>query len=152
HDDDGRTHKELIAYLVEDPAFAAQSEQRSDLLFSLQGEWQSIFDETFGEERPAGPEALDTVGWKSSYTGPPLPAEEMRAWAEASVERIVALGPRRVLEVGCGTGLILLRVAKGVDHYVGTDFSPVVIEQLAAKVRERGIDNVRLEHRDAADL
>ncbi|MGK3989851.1 amino acid adenylation domain-containing protein [Sorangium sp. So ce136] len=150
--DAGLAHKELVAYLVEDPAFAAQSRQGSELREQLTGEWQAIWDETYGEDRAAAPAALDTIGWKSSYTGDLLPAEQMSEWTEATAQRILALGPARVLEVGCGTGMILLRVAPHAQRYVGVDFSAVVLEQLAAKVAERGLANVRLERGAATEL
>ncbi|WP_437756712.1 amino acid adenylation domain-containing protein [Sorangium sp. So ce1389] len=150
--DAGLAHKELVAYVVEDPAFVAQSEQGSELREQLTGEWQTIWNETYGEDREAAPAALDTVGWKSSYTGDLLPAEEMREWTEATAGRILALGPARVLEVGCGTGMILLRVAPHAQRYVGVDFSAVVLEQLAAKVEERGLAHVRLARGAATEL
>jgi len=37
------------------------------------------------------------------------------------VQRIVALNPRDVLEIGCGTGLLLLRIAPLCRRYVATD-------------------------------
>lgn len=45
---------------------------------------------------------------------------------------------RRVLEVGCGTGLILERVAEIADEAVGVDLSPGML----ARARERGLDVV----------
>ncbi len=36
--------------------------------------------------------------------------------------------PSRVLEIGCGSGLLLLRVAPGCVRYVGTDFSRQAID------------------------
>ncbi|MFT3769045.1 MAG: amino acid adenylation domain-containing protein [Minicystis sp.] len=144
--------RELVAYLAEDPAVAAQDERGAELRAELSKEWRTIFDETFREARPGPGTVSDTVGWKSSYTGAPLSAEEMAAWADASAARILALGPTRVLEVGCGTGLVLHRVAPRVARYVGLDFSAVVVEQLEAEVRARGLAGVHLERRDAADL
>ncbi len=42
---------------------------------------------------------------------------------------------KRVLEVGCGTGLILERIAQVADEAVGIDLSPGMLE----KARERGL-------------
>src|SRR6266496_4472703 len=71
-----------------------------------------------------------SVGPNSSYTGEPIPAEEMREWVDSTVERILSTRPRRVLEIGCGTGLLLFRIAPETDRYHATDFSPVVIDSL----------------------
>jgi SAM-dependent methyltransferase len=47
----------------------------------------------------------------------------MRAWVEGTVDRLRRLGPRRVLEIGCGTGLILFQLAPDCDYYLGTDLT-----------------------------
>ncbi|HEU0299661.1 MAG TPA: condensation domain-containing protein, partial [Longimicrobium sp.] len=62
----------------------------------------------------------------------PVPAEEMREWVEATVARIRSLAPRRVLEIGCGTGLLLSRVAPHCERYVATDFSPRAVKNVQA--------------------
>jgi SAM-dependent methyltransferase len=47
----------------------------------------------------------------------------MREWRNTTVERIAALQPRRVLEIGCGTGMLLFRIAPQCAFYLGTDIS-----------------------------
>jgi amino acid adenylation domain-containing protein len=74
----------------------------------------------------------------------------MRAWAEHTAERILALGPERVLEVGCGTGLLLFRVAPHTRAYHGTDFSGVVLEHV--RRHAAGLPQVSLSEREADDL
>src|SRR5215207_9459695 len=39
----------------------------------------------------------------------------------------MALKPQRVLEIGCGTGLLLARIAPHCEQYTGTDFSETAI-------------------------
>ena len=67
---------------------------------------------------------FDIIGWNSSYTGEPIPAEEMRIWVEQTTARLRALlrGSDRVLEIGCGTGMLLGRLAGSCESYVGLDF------------------------------
>ena len=46
----------------------------------------------------------------------------MREWVDGTVERILALAslpPARVLEIGCGTGLLLFRIAPRAARYAG---------------------------------
>ena len=59
--------------------------------------------------------ASDFRGWNSSYTDDPIPLEEMVEWRSATVDRIMALQPRRVLEIGAGSGLVLSRSPRGVS-------------------------------------
>jgi ubiquinone/menaquinone biosynthesis C-methylase UbiE len=54
---------------------------------------------------------------------------------EVSVAEPYARGAR-VLEVGCGTGLILERIARVAERAVGIDLSPGMLEQ----ARQRGLD------------
>ncbi|WP_035274053.1 class I SAM-dependent methyltransferase, partial [Actinoalloteichus caeruleus] len=94
----------------------------------------------------------DFTGWDSSYSGAPIPLPEMREWRDAIVSLIRSHHPRRILEVGVGTGLLLSRLAPDCDEYWGTDFSGAVIERLTAEVTSAGLhDRVVLRHQ-AADV
>ena len=42
--------------------------------------------------------------------------------------RILRLSPARVLEIGCGTGLLLFRIAPRCERYVATDFSDASLD------------------------
>ncbi|WUK17151.1 amino acid adenylation domain-containing protein [Kitasatospora sp. NBC_00374] len=77
----------------------------------------------------------------------------MREWRDATVARILALRPRRVLEVGVGTGLLLSQVAPHCETYWATDFSATAIEALSAQVvgEERLAGRVVLQTRPAHD-
>ena len=79
---------------------------------------------------------FNIAGWNSSYTGEPIPAEEMREWVERHRRADPRpLAPRRVLEIGCGTGLLLFRVAPRCERYLGTDFSASALAARAAPAR-----------------
>ncbi|HZN20448.1 MAG TPA: amino acid adenylation domain-containing protein [Micromonosporaceae bacterium] len=124
---DGRR---LTAYLVPDLAAV----ERGDGVASRLAEehvayWRTLYDRTFTDARPADP-AFNITGWRSSYTGEPMPADAMAEWREHTLERIRALRPSRVLEIGCGTGLLLFGLVDGCDRYVGTDFSAVCLAQV----------------------
>ena len=90
---------------------------------------------------------MDFRGWNSSYTGDPIPLEEMVEWRSATVDRIMALQPRRVLEIGAGSGLVLSQIAPRCEHYVGTDMSAVAIDTLA-----RSLKQLRIGWRDRVQL
>ncbi|WP_372352805.1 class I SAM-dependent methyltransferase [Streptomyces sp. KL116D] len=58
----------------------------------------------------------------------------MRVWVDETVDRITALNPSNVLEIGCGTGQFLLRLAPRCARYVGTDISPGGLDRLATRL------------------
>ncbi|MCE0445929.1 class I SAM-dependent methyltransferase [Streptomyces tricolor] len=76
----------------------------------------------------------------------------MRAWVEETVARIGALRPRRVLEIGCGTGLLLFRIAPGCALYHGTDVSAEAVDRLRAHTERLDGTRVELARRAADDF
>ncbi len=106
--------------------------------------WRALYDETYDEGEVPVDQTFDITGWKSSYTGAPIPADEMREWRDSTAERVLATRPHRVLEVGCGTGLLLFAVAPSTEAYIGVDFSDAVIARLTSAVAETDLDQVRL--------
>jgi amino acid adenylation domain-containing protein len=116
-------------------------------------QWQAVWNQTYAQ--PAGPDpAFDIAGWNSSYTGEPMPAEDMREWVDTTAQRILSLHPKNVLEIGCGTGLLLLRIAPHCTAYAGNDLSATVLRRLEDVVRQSGstFPPVRLLARSAEDF
>ncbi|HEX2092144.1 MAG TPA: amino acid adenylation domain-containing protein, partial [Longimicrobiaceae bacterium] len=136
--------KRLVAYVV--PDLAADARNAGEQVAG----WEAVFDETYGGGGAEADPTLNLTGWNSSYTGEPIPREEMREWVERTVDRILALRPERVLEIGCGTGLLLFRVAPHVRQYHGTDFSGVALEHVRRHLD--GLPQVTLSEREADDL
>ncbi len=93
-------------------------------------DWTEMFDEIYDDGREVRDLGLDTVGWNSNYTGEPLSEAEMREWLDDTVERILGLRPRDVLEIGVGTGMVLQRVAPHCRRYLGTDVSTRALTDL----------------------
>src|SRR5262249_56721146 len=81
--------------------------------------WQAVFGETYRHAAAQAEPTFNIVGWNDSYTGQPIPAAEMRTWVETTVARLRAYAQRRVLEIGCGTGLLLFRLAPDCERYWG---------------------------------
>ena len=126
----------LVAYVV------ATGGLKTRLAAERLAQWRSVFEATHERGGPEG--AFDVTGWVSSYTSQPVPAEQMHEWVGTTVAQLKALGPQRVLEVGCGTGLLLLRLAPGCRQYVGLDFSPAVLGPLRQAVTTAGLSGVEL--------
>ncbi|MFG2386696.1 amino acid adenylation domain-containing protein [Streptomyces avermitilis] len=124
--------RQLAAYLVPagDDADRDEAAERQQL-----GNWQATYDAH--HEGLSGGLGEDFSGWNSSYTGQPIPVAEMRRWRDATVARIRELGPRRVLEIGVGSGLLLAPLAPDCESYWGTDISEVVIDRVRAQLEGR---------------
>ncbi|NHR03870.1 amino acid adenylation domain-containing protein [Chromobacterium haemolyticum] len=113
--------------------------------------WLPAFDMIY-EDAPAEDADLDLVGWTDSYDNALIPAAHMRRWRDEILSRIRALRPRRVLEIGVGSGMLLLAVAPDSERYHGLDFSARALERLGRTVAARGLGQVKLERREARDL
>jgi pristinamycin I synthase-3/4 len=146
--DEPSGEKRLAGYVVRRPTEAEKTDERVSTL----KEWQDLYDSTYrgGQEQRGD---FNITGWESSYTGKPLPADEMRTWVEETVAAIRRLKPRRVLEIGCGTGLLLMRLAPECEKYTGLDFSRQVLDQLQAHLAlHPEMNKVELQHGMAHEL
>ncbi|OKI00760.1 non-ribosomal peptide synthetase [Streptomyces sp. CB02923] len=122
--------RRLVGYVVADTATGDRDEQLEQ---EQVGEWQDLYD-TLHAHPESDVLGENFAGWNSSYDGQPIPLEQMREWRERTVESIRALRPRRVLELGVGTGLLLSRLAPDCETYWGTDFSASAIGELRRHV------------------
>jgi amino acid adenylation domain-containing protein len=118
----------LVAYVV--PRVRMESDDAGRLVGEHVAEWTEVWDQTYERRSSTEEESLDLSGWNSSYTRMPLPVDEMRDWLDGLTKRIVAIRPGNVLEVGCGTGMILARIAPHCREYIGTDLSAAAVGQL----------------------
>jgi len=95
---------------------------------------------------------FNTAGWNSSYDGEPIPRPQMRAWLDATLQRILALRPTRVLEIGCGTGMLLYGLLPHVAHYTAVDLSAHALETIRGELGEAERAKVSLLQRPAHGL
>jgi len=116
----------LVAYVVTDEN-GITDEQIEQWKGEHLEQWKDLWEGAYVEGGEVVDPRFNISGWNSSFSGEPIPAEDMRAWVDSTVARIEALKPRRVLEIGAGTGLFVSRVAPGTEAYVATDFSPASI-------------------------
>jgi SAM-dependent methyltransferase len=98
--------------------------------------WRKSFDLTqFTQSAKSNPVGLNIQGWNSSYTGQELPEAEMLEWVQLTVSEILGFAPRAAYEIGCGTGMLLLRVAPTCQRYVAIDFSPATLDRVRAQLK-----------------
>jgi pristinamycin I synthase-3/4 len=147
--------RRLVAYVVpgrnateaDDPV--AEPEQSEQV-----AQWQILFDNWYARDRSDVDPSFNTIGWNSSYTNAPIPTTVMGEWLESTVERIRSLAPRRVLEIGCGSGMLLARLAPYCDDYYATDFSQGAVDYVRDQlVRPNpALSHVHVERRTADDF
>lgn len=139
----------LAAYVI--PENAAADETAGEEPDGQLDAWRRLYDDLYGRADTAD-FGEDFSGWVSSYGGRPI--EGMREWREQTVRQIRELAPRRVLEIGCGSGLLLSQLAGDCESYWGTDISGALIERLRGQVAERpGLaDRVVLHQLSAHEL
>ncbi|WP_293128194.1 non-ribosomal peptide synthetase [Microcoleus sp. bin38.metabat.b11b12b14.051] len=152
--EDGQENKRLLAYIALNPEYSSASE--TDQIIELQAEqvsqWQMLYNETYNQPAAESDPTFNIVGWNSSYTNQPLPAEQVREWANNQAAQILALEPQRVLEIGCGTGLMLFQIAPRCTEYCATDFSPISINYIQQHLANQELANVTLHQKMAADF
>ncbi|MFD6456762.1 amino acid adenylation domain-containing protein [Streptomyces roseolus] len=127
---DAPAPRRLVAYVVPEPHRAAPDDGREQHRLD---EWREAYDTLYGGSAPA-PLGHDFGIWRSSHDGRPIPLDEMLQWRAATVDRIRALRPARLLEIGVGTGLLLSELAEDCTAYHGTDLSARAIETLREQV------------------
>ncbi len=115
------------------------------------GEWQRLYEEFYGQV--AAEPKRENEMWRSSYTGEPFAAAEMSEWVGEAVARIRAFAPQDVLEIGCGTGNLVMALANDTRKYVATDFSAQAVAFVDSQLQEAGItDQVTVLERPATNV
>ncbi|HEY9633551.1 MAG TPA: amino acid adenylation domain-containing protein [Coleofasciculaceae cyanobacterium] len=146
--------KRLVVYVALNAEDNSSQKQMQET--SLQDEqvlqWQMLYNETYNQPAADSDLTFNIVGWNSSYTNQPIPAEQMRVWVNNQAAQILALQPSRVLEIGCGTGLLLFRIAPECSKYWGTDFSLPSLNYIRQQLAKQELDQVTLLQRMATDF
>ncbi|HZR43343.1 MAG TPA: amino acid adenylation domain-containing protein, partial [Ktedonobacteraceae bacterium] len=141
----------LIAYIVPNPEeqeLEAGSDQWKDEHVE---QWQLLWSETYRATGYLEDRTFNITGWNSSYTGLPIPAQEMREQVEQAVARILVRRPQKVLEIGCGTGLLLFRIAPFCAEYHASDFSSDALQYVQQVLSMRSLPQVRLALQSAQE-
>ena len=125
--------RQLIAYVVLDGERTLLADR--DRATETVERWRELYDDVYATS--SRDDADNFRGWNASDTGQPIPLDEMRDWRDAAVRAVRRLHPRRLLEIGAGSGLLLGELAPDCVEYWATDFSAPAIETLRAAVRSQ---------------
>ncbi|MEY4581578.1 MAG: hypothetical protein RL701_6281, partial [Pseudomonadota bacterium] len=115
-------------------------------------QWESLWDETYRQAHGEFDPRFNSAGWIDSYTRQPIADVAMREWLDLTERSILALKPRRMLEIGCGTGMVLYRVLPHVEHYTAVDLSPHALETIRRELRQNELSQVTLLQQPAHAL
>jgi 2-polyprenyl-3-methyl-5-hydroxy-6-metoxy-1,4-benzoquinol methylase len=151
--------KVILAYVVPAEAVVSPDPVKDQHRFDVRTEeWEQIYSNLLYKSLASADLArtdptFNISGWKSTFHGRPISDAEMEEHVGETVKRILSLSPRNVLEIGCGTGLLLFRLAQHCSSYVGTDFSQAAIDYVQRHVHTvPGGDRVTLLRRTAHEV
>ncbi|WP_296358928.1 polyketide synthase [Ramlibacter sp.] len=137
---------QLVAYcLRDDTAAPAQDAQTENTAVT---EWREVWDRAY--ETNADDPTFNISGWTNSYDSQPFSKDEMRDWQKSTVERILSYAPKRVFEVGSGSGLMLFGLAPHATAYHAIDASKQAVELTQRHLQ--ALPQVTCEHRPANKL
>ncbi|MEV6602105.1 amino acid adenylation domain-containing protein [Actinoplanes sp. NPDC051346] len=126
-----RENEQLIAYVTPLAQPQSADDGHDDAVERQQvDDWQQVYDSAYEEEAKSGDFSESFSVWRSSYDDAPIPLPEMRVWRDTTVARIRELRPRRVLEIGVGSGLLMAQLAPDSEAYWATDFSDIAVTAL----------------------
>ncbi|MEA5576036.1 amino acid adenylation domain-containing protein [Anabaena sp. UHCC 0451] len=119
--------------------------------------WRLVYNQVYEEDRndPGQDPFFNIKCWKDSYTGNNISDDEMREWVDCTIQRIqTECSPSRILEIGCGTGMLLSRLLPEAVYYYGTDFSENAIAYIQESYHQYrdNIQHLELSHRTADDF
>ena len=116
--------------MVANPNYEGNSEKESQ---EIQEQWQELWNLAYSQNAEGADPTFNINGWNESYSGAAIPAVEMREWVDGTTERILSCQPQRVLEIGCGTGMFLFRVAPHCESYWGIDLAPEALRYIESQ-------------------
>ncbi|QJE94722.1 non-ribosomal peptide synthetase/type I polyketide synthase [Luteolibacter luteus] len=112
-----------------------------------QDQWDLLYKSAIDQSGSEKLDRLDSViaGW----AGIDDIDAQVNEWIDMTTMRLRQYRPRRIFEIGCGTGQILARFAPEAECYWAADISKVAIDALA---KSQPLPQVKLFHRPADDF
>jgi amino acid adenylation domain-containing protein/non-ribosomal peptide synthase protein (TIGR01720 family) len=156
----------LAAYLVladeaVEQAAGSISEAAPQTAEPAESAWREVWEDLYQEADAGTANSTPSLapnfhGWNDSASGEPIAQAAMQEWLDRSVERMQAHLPARggrVLEIGCGLGLFLTRLAPGTARYWACDLSEEALRYVDRLTRAHPeLAHVELARREADRL
>lgn len=123
-----------------------QTEKDEDNDLASRNLWEFVGDRSS--------DCIEGGGWQSSYTGENLSEQEMNEYGENVLKKLKPYlsSEKRVLEIGCASGITMFRVAPLVKLYYGTDLAQAILNKDKNRIDEDNITNIRLNQVSAIDI
>ncbi len=115
---------QLVAYLTTDPDYAtarggsAGQDREAEHL----GQWQMVWNKTYDAAAADQDPEFNIAGWHSSYTGQPIPPEQMRLWVCHTLRAHFSPAPCQAARNRLWNGSAALAARTGMPALSGTRF------------------------------
>lgn len=118
------------------------------------GDKDSIVKDIFNFETEKSIEEVNDFGWVSSYDGKPFSQEVMQQYIDNFCDKLSPFLTKdtKVLEIGCGHGLVLSNIAQKTGYYCATDLSDKVIERHRKRFSDASLAHVDFKVLSAKDI
>ena len=137
----GGTGAHLVGYVTLDHTTTGDHDAE------LVEEWQHMYDDLYGAEVEASGFGMDFRGWNSSYTGDPIPLEEMAEWRAATGDRSTHSSRGGCWRSARARDCCCRRSPRSANAMSPPDMSAVAIDNLA-----RSLEQLQIPWRDRVQL
>lgn len=146
--DDEPGNKVIAGFVVPDAGSltVANFGNKAEMQGNQLSEWQSVFDDhIYDGIQPGLDPTFNIAGWDSVATGEAIAREDMQEWLDDTINTILSRKPSRILEIGCGTGMLLFRLGSLCERYEATDISATALDYVRTHLRSLGAGQDRFE-------
>jgi amino acid adenylation domain-containing protein len=128
--------QQLVAYVVPNRKALSQALLREERL----EQWRNVFNAVYSEPSQIMAVDFNYLGWNDSYAATQIQKDHMQEWLQSTLDDVIALKPKNVLELGCGMGMLLFNITPHVNSYTALDLSERSIEYIKSHLSFLGKD------------
>jgi SAM-dependent methyltransferase/acyl carrier protein len=128
----------------------SDSEWLNDVVQQFESGYRAAISENAGSGEAVQDPTLNIYAW----SGLERTEQEVAQWVDGIANRIMPRRPKRLLEIGCGTGLLVFRLAPQVREYWATDISQAALDDIQRRLGPAGLSEaqVKLSRQMAHDI